>query len=79
MPDNLTCYRHLALLLRRLLRSGIELNLGACESPLRVLIDPVQFDQVILNLAVGGYWPGDPDGSTSFPNELVVDYVRVTD
>lgn len=23
---------------------------------------------LILNLAVGGYWPGDPDGSTSFPS-----------
>ena len=33
---------------------------------------------LILNLAVGGYWPGDPDGSTSFPQQLVVDYVRVT-
>ncbi|MFJ4715901.1 family 16 glycosylhydrolase [Streptomyces sp. NPDC088785] len=34
---------------------------------------------VILNLAVGGYWPGDPDGSTQFPQQLVVDYVRVSD
>ncbi|MFE8978903.1 family 16 glycosylhydrolase [Streptomyces cyaneofuscatus] len=33
---------------------------------------------LILNLAVGGYWPGDPDGSTPFPSQLVVDYVRVT-
>lgn len=33
---------------------------------------------VILNLAVGGYWPGDPDASTSFPQQLVVDYVRVS-
>ncbi len=33
---------------------------------------------LILNLAVGGYWPGDPDGSTQFPQQLVVDYVRVT-
>jgi beta-glucanase (GH16 family) len=33
---------------------------------------------VILNLAVGGYWPGDPDGSTPFPNTLTIDYVRVT-
>ncbi|MGW1884930.1 ricin-type beta-trefoil lectin domain protein [Streptomyces sp. NPDC001970] len=33
---------------------------------------------LILNLAVGGYWPGDPDGSTVFPQQLVVDYVRVT-
>ncbi|MYT25211.1 family 16 glycosylhydrolase, partial [Streptomyces sp. SID7760] len=33
---------------------------------------------LILNLAVGGYWPGDPDGSTTFPQQLVVDHVRVT-
>ncbi|MYR46420.1 family 16 glycosylhydrolase [Streptomyces sp. SID5910] len=33
---------------------------------------------LILNLAVGGYWPGDPDGSTAFPQTLVVDHVSVT-
>ncbi|MEU9144613.1 family 16 glycosylhydrolase [Streptomyces sp. NPDC048349] len=33
---------------------------------------------LILNLAVGGYWPGDPDGSTAFPAQLLVDHVRVT-
>ncbi|MFD6888148.1 lectin [Streptomyces sp. NPDC059957] len=33
---------------------------------------------LILNLAVGGYWPGDPGGSTVFPQQLLVDYVRVT-
>jgi beta-glucanase (GH16 family) len=33
---------------------------------------------LILNLAVGGYWPGDPDGSTPFPNTLTIDYVRVS-
>jgi len=33
---------------------------------------------LILNLAVGGYWPGDPNASTPFPNTLVIDYVRVT-
>ncbi|MEU6405030.1 lectin [Streptomyces sp. NPDC046985] len=33
---------------------------------------------LILNLAVGGYWPGDPDGSTAFPQQLVVDSVSVT-
>ncbi len=33
---------------------------------------------LILNLAVGGYWPGDPDGSTQFPQQLVVDYVHVS-
>ncbi|SEP53254.1 Beta-glucanase, GH16 family [Amycolatopsis saalfeldensis] len=33
---------------------------------------------LILNLAVGGDWPGDPDGSTQFPQQLVVDYVHVS-
>ncbi|MFF1460530.1 family 16 glycosylhydrolase [Streptomyces sp. NPDC058330] len=32
---------------------------------------------IILNLAVGGDWPGSPDGSTSFPQTMTVDYVRV--
>jgi beta-glucanase (GH16 family) len=32
---------------------------------------------ILLNLAVGGEWPGDPDESTPFPATLLVDYVRV--
>ena len=32
---------------------------------------------ILLNLAVGGTWPGSPDVSTSFPDTLFVDYVRV--
>jgi beta-glucanase (GH16 family) len=32
---------------------------------------------ILLNLAVGGSWPGSPDGSTVFPSEAQVDYVRV--
>ena len=32
---------------------------------------------VILNVAVGGNWPGNPDGSTVFPQTMRVDYVRV--
>ncbi len=32
---------------------------------------------VVLNLAVGGWWPGYPDASTVFPQELLVDWVRV--
>ena len=32
---------------------------------------------IILNLAVGGYWPGNPDKSTEFPQRMYVDYVRV--
>jgi beta-glucanase (GH16 family) len=32
---------------------------------------------LILNLAVGGAWPGYPDETTVFPQFLTVDYVRV--
>jgi beta-glucanase (GH16 family) len=32
---------------------------------------------IILNLAVGGDWPGNPDGTTQFPQEMLVDWVRV--
>jgi beta-glucanase (GH16 family) len=32
---------------------------------------------LLLNLAVGGHWPGYPDATTRFPQELRVDYVRV--
>lgn len=31
----------------------------------------------IFNVAVGGSWPGSPDGSTQFPQRMFVDYVRV--
>ena len=32
---------------------------------------------LLLNLAVGGQWPGNPDGTTIFPQRMTVDYVRV--
>ena len=32
---------------------------------------------LLLNVAVGGAWPGDPDASTTFPQTMAVDYVRV--
>ena len=41
---------------------------------------PAPFDKrfhLLINLAVGGNWPGSPDLSTHFPQELVIDYVRV--
>jgi beta-glucanase (GH16 family) len=31
----------------------------------------------IFNLAVGGNWPGNPDATTTFPQWLIVDYIRV--
>jgi beta-glucanase (GH16 family) len=32
---------------------------------------------LLLNLAVGGQWPGYPDASTVFPQRYMIDYVRV--
>ena len=33
--------------------------------------------KIVLNLAVGGFFGGNPDASTPFPAEMLVDYVRV--
>ncbi len=59
---------------------------------LSFMVDGVQYHEVaiedgmkeflrnfylILNVAVGGYWPGYPDATTSFPQRMYVDYVRV--
>ncbi|MDH3589449.1 MAG: glycoside hydrolase family 16 protein [Gammaproteobacteria bacterium] len=41
---------------------------------------PAPFDQdfhLLLNLAVGGNFPGDPDASTVLPQDFIIDYVRV--
>jgi len=41
---------------------------------------PAPFDQrfhLLLNVAVGGNWPGNPDSTTVFPQTMMVDYVRV--
>jgi beta-glucanase (GH16 family) len=32
---------------------------------------------ILLDVAVGGYWPGNPDQTTLFPQTMRVDYVRV--
>jgi beta-glucanase (GH16 family) len=32
---------------------------------------------ILLNLAIGGDWPGNPDKTTIFPDTVFVDYVRV--
>ena len=41
---------------------------------------PSPFDKrfhILLNVAVGGNWPGSPDATTTFPQRMEVDYVRV--
>jgi beta-glucanase (GH16 family) len=43
-------------------------------------LDTAPFDQsfhMILNVAVGGDWPGVPDTKTTFPQEMTVDFVKV--
>ena len=32
---------------------------------------------IILNNAIGGDWPGGPDATTTLPQQMVIDYVRV--
>lgn len=34
---------------------------------------------LILNVAVGNPWQGDPDGSSVFPQQMIVDWVKVWD
>ena len=41
---------------------------------------PYPFDNpffFILNVAVGGQWPGYPDATTTFPQFMAIDYVRI--
>ncbi|MGR3809675.1 glycoside hydrolase family 16 protein [Jiulongibacter sp. NS-SX5] len=63
------------------------------ENEIRWLIDDEQYHVIdttpaglsefqenyffIFNVAVGGNWPGSPDGTTQFPQRMVVDYIRV--
>ncbi len=41
---------------------------------------PYPFNQdffFLFNVAIGGNWPGNPDQTTEFPQEMIVDYIRV--
>lgn len=37
---------------------------------------PTEDMYLLVNLAVGGNWPGSPDGSTPFPADMTIDYIR---
>ena len=39
--------------------------------------DGGQANFIILNLAIGGSWPGSPNPTTPFPSQMLVDYVRL--
>ena len=49
-------------------------------APKSSMVGTYPFDNpffIILNVAVGGAWPGNPDVTTVFPQRMIVDYIRV--
>ncbi len=63
-----------------LIRWYVDDILYATRTADEVSPDNWPFDQnfhFILNVAVGGNFPGSPDGTTTFPQAMEVDYVRV--
>ncbi len=62
------------------IRWYVDGSLYSVRTPADVAPDFYPFDQdfhLLLNVAVGGNWPGSPDGTTVFPQVMEVDYVRV--
>lgn len=59
-----------------LLRFYVDGNLHftVTETPNRPIFETAK--NIILNVAVGGHFGGDPNGSTEFPQTMYVDYVR---
>ena len=61
----------------RLMIDNIEINkikkadLGGRNYPFN------EYFYLIINTAIGGNFPGDPDASTVFPQWFIVDYVRI--
>ena len=55
----------------QLVSEVVKSDLGANNYPFN---DPFYF---VMNVAVGGNWPGNPDATTRFPQWMMIDYVRV--
>ncbi|MBP6430216.1 MAG: family 16 glycosylhydrolase [Ferruginibacter sp.] len=55
----------------QLFLTNTKADVGAANYPFNLA------DFFIFNVAVGGNWPGSPDATTSFPQRMFVDYVRV--
>jgi beta-glucanase (GH16 family) len=58
----------------------VDGNLYATKTPTDLAPSPWRFDKkfyILLNLAMGGAWAGSPDATTTFPQVMEVDYVRV--
>jgi beta-glucanase (GH16 family) len=59
---------------------SVDGHVYASFTPASTRGNPWVFDHdffLLLNLAVGGHWPGSPNDSTPFPARMLVDYVRV--
>jgi beta-glucanase (GH16 family) len=64
------------------IRWYVDDYLYATKRPVDLAPDPWPFDQdfhFLLNVAVGGNWPGSPNAFTQFPQTMEVEYVRVYD
>lgn len=62
------------------LRFYVDNVLISTKNPASVAPAPWRFDRIfhlLLNLAVGGNWPGPPNGSTVFPATVEADWVRI--
>src|SRR5262249_2692563 len=62
------------MIFRRDANEYFRLNADVTEHP-----DMEAFQRpffILLNLAVGGNWPGKPDSKTVFPQEMRIDWVR---
>jgi beta-glucanase (GH16 family) len=58
----------------------VDGNLYETQKPAAATGRTWEFDHpffMLINVAVGGQWPGAPDSTTSFPQTMKVDWVRI--
>ncbi len=53
---------------------GVEIKKAPIEDDMKEFLRSFY---LVLNVAVGGNWPGEPDNTTVFPQTMYVDYIRV--
>jgi len=61
------------------IRWYVDGNLYSTKTPADTNGNTWVFDHpffIILNLAVGGEWPGNPDATTVFPQKMLIDYIH---
>jgi beta-glucanase (GH16 family) len=58
----------------------VDGTLFSTKTPTDIMGNTWVFDHgffIILNLAVGGDWPGNPNATTVFPQKMLIDYIHV--